>query len=212
MKAAIFDLDGTLLHSMHVWQANVNQILLGAGINPPEDLINITKTLGMTQAITYMVESFALDYTPEQALADFSTKMAYEYDHNLALKPYALDYLQKLKTLGLPMVIATATARPLVLGALRRLDIEDYFQFIVTVEEVGVGKHDPAIFQYCSQHLNLPPKDCTVYEDSLQAIITAKKAGFSTIAIEEPTAILEKPQIIAQAERYIIGFEELLKD
>lgn len=110
------------------------------------------------------------------------------------------------------MVIATATAHPLVLSALARLGITDYFQFIITVDQIGVGKHDPAIFLYCSQNLGLAPEDCTVYEDALQAIITANRVGFGTIAIAEDGAMLEKPALMAHADRYITGWAQLLED
>ncbi len=210
MRGAIFDLDGTLLDSMSIWQEQIECFVRSKGVTPPENLINMTKTLGTAQAIVKIIEWFHLEDDPQEALAQFEKIMFRYYQRSLPLKPHALDYLQTLQSAHIPMVIATATAQPLVAAALKRLQIADYFQFVLTVGDVGVGKEDPTLFLTCAQRLNLPPEDCTVFEDSLTALQTARKAGFHTVAVEENTAYLEKADILTVAERYITGFEQLL--
>lgn len=209
-NALIFDLDGTLLDSMQAWQDQLHQFLLDQGITPPEDLINITKTMGTAQAIAYVISQFQLPLDPALAYEDFLAKMVQLYATDLALKPHVRQFLDLAAQKGLILSIATATPQPLVQSAVKRLALDHYFDHILTVEEVGVGKHDPAIFLTSAARLGFAPSQCAVFEDSLQALKTARAAGFYTVAVDEPTAILEKDAIQKIADRYILSFAELL--
>ena len=113
MRGAIFDLDGTLLDSMSIWQEQIECFVRSKGVTPPENLINMTKTLGTAQAIIKIIEWFHLEDDPQEALAQFEKIMFRYYQRSLPLKPHALDYLQTLQSAHIPMVIATATAQPL---------------------------------------------------------------------------------------------------
>ena len=210
LNALIFDLDGTLLDSMHAWQDQLHQFLLDQGITPPADLINITKTLGTAQAIAYVIDQFHLPLDPDEAYDTFLAKMGRRYAEDLALKPYVQPFLDRAKEAGLALSIATATPQPLVQSALNRLALSAYFDHVLTVEEVGVGKHDPAIFLASAARLGHAPSQCAVFEDSLQALKTARAAGFRTVAVDESTALLEKDEILQTAHRYIYSFAELL--
>lgn len=212
MKAAIFDLDGTLLDSMSVWQKQLTLFLQAKGVTPPENLINMTKTLGTYQAIAKVIEWFQLDIAPQKAFEQFENEMAYHYAHTLELKPFVREYLAQLHKNQIPMVIATATNHHLVDFVLKRFQLEAYFQFILTVADVGIGKESPLLFQTCANRLGFPPKDCTVFEDSLTAIKTAEAAGFAVIAVDELTAVLEKADILRTSARYITSFQELLEN
>ena len=210
LNALIFDLDGTLLDSMHAWQDQLHQFLLDQGITPPADLINITKTLGTAQAIAYIIDQFQLPLDPALAYDSFLAKMALRYETDLALKPHVRQFLDQAAEAGLALSIATATPQPLVQSAVKRLNLGRYFDHILTVEEVCVRKHEPAIALAGAARLGFAPSQCAVFEDSLQAIKTAHDAGFHTVAVDEPTAILEKDEILQIADRYITGFAELL--
>ncbi len=210
IQALIFDLDGTLLDSMHVWQDQLQKFLLEQGLTPPDELINITKTMGTAQAIAYMIDRFHLPLDPAVAYADFLAKMALRYQNDLALKPYVRDFLDHLTARSLPLSIATATPLPLAQAAVKRLGLTACFDHILTVEDVGVGKYDPAIYLTSASRLGFEPSQCAVFEDSLQALKTAKAAHFYTVAVAEPTALLEKAEIQQVAHRYIESFAELL--
>lgn len=209
-QAVIFDLDGTLLESMSVWQNELHQFLTEQGITPPAELINITKTLGTAQAIAYIVQEFHLPLSADEAYDIFLARMTIRYETDLALKPYARDYLNYLAKCAIPMSIATATPYPLAHAAIERLGLSPLFEHIITVADVGVGKHDPAIYLQSAARLGFAPNQCCVFEDSLQALKTARTAGFHTVAVDEATAILEKDAILQIAERYIYSFSELL--
>lgn len=210
MQAAIFDLDGTLLDSMGFWQQQLAQFLQERGITPPDDLLLTTKTLGMELATANFIQRFGLKEDAKAAYRVFQNNMEYYYTHEIPLKLGAEAYLAQLQRNAVPMVIATATARPLVEKVIARFHWQQYFPLFLTVAEVGVGKHDPAIFLCCAQRLNLPPAQCMVFEDSLAAIRAANEAQFQTTAIYEATAPEEQSLLAREAHRYIVDFSELL--
>ena len=142
MKGFIFDLDGTLLDSMPSWQKQIDDMLIARGITPPEDLLDRTKTLGLENATGMILQEFHL---PAVVYQQFQNNMEQLYCTTIPLKPGVRALLEYLQRAGASMAVATATARPLVEKVLQHHQLQDYFQSITTVAEVGIGKHDPRI-------------------------------------------------------------------
>lgn len=211
MKGYIFDLDGTLLDSMPAWQALLHDLLLSKGITPPSDLLDRTKTLGLESATGMILQEFGLSDDPALVYQMFQQTMEQRYCSTIPLKPGVREYLNKLATARIPMAVATATARPLVERVLAHHHLTECFQCITTVAEVGIGKHDPRIYLATASKLGLPPQQCTVFEDSLAGIRSAKAAGFSTVAIYEETNPVEQHALRLEADTYIHDFRNLLQ-
>ena len=60
-----------------------------------------------------------------------------------------MDYLHEAKANKLQLAIASSSEMPWVNGHLIRLGIRDYFDFVHTVDEIGIPKPDPALYQAC---------------------------------------------------------------
>ena len=208
MKGLIFDLDGTLLDSMPVWNNLLDNMLRSRGITPPADLLDRTKTLGLENATEMVLQEFGLADDPAKTYQMFQDEMEYQYCNNIPLKPGVREFLDAMKG-KLPMAIATATSKVLVEKALERHQLTDYFQSITTVAEVGVGKHDPKVFLVAAEKLGLPATRCVVFEDSLTAVRSANAAGFTTVAIYEASNQHEQDALQAEATHYIQDFHTL---
>ena len=206
MKGFIFDLDGTLLDSMPSWQRQIDDMLLAKGITPPEDLLDRPKTLGLENATGMILQEFHLPDDPAAVYQQFQNNMEQLYCTTIPLKPGVRALLEHLQKAGASMVVATATARPLVEKVLQHHQLQDYFQSITTVAEVGIGKHDPRIYLVAAGKLGLLPQDCIVFEDSLKGIRSANQAGFQTVAIYEETNPPEQQALQQEATRYIHDF------
>lgn len=210
MKAAIFDLDGTLVDSMPYWRGHLAAYLTDLGIAVPDDLEEQVNKGGSFQLL--FAEIFEKDpsITMEQIIAHYHTLMAPEYEHAILLKPYVRDYLNHLQKKAVPMCIATATPRELFIPLFERLDLSSYFDFYITVPEIGVNKNNPDIYEYCARRWQLANADCTVFEDTVQAVYTAKNAGFYTIAVADETSAWAEDRIRQGADRFIESYQELL--
>lgn len=211
MKAAIFDMDGTLVDSMPYWRGHMQAYLgeydLKASQDDIERLIN---QAGSFRFIFDRIKEFEPELTWEAMVDNYHSRMKKEYETAIGLKPFAIDYLEKLKAENIPMCIATATPRELFLPMVARLNLDKYFSFYITVPEIGKRKSEPDIYNYCARKFGFLPEECTVFEDTVQAITTAFNAGFKTMGIYDEASAWAEAKIRQNATRYIYSYEELL--
>ena len=210
MKGLIFDLDGTLLDSMPAWNQLLDNMLLKNVITPPPDLLDRTKTLGLENATGMVLEEFGLNADPAAVYQMFQDEMEYQYCNVIPLKAGVQEFLDAMKG-RIPMAVATATSRALVEKALAHHNLNDYFQSITTVAEVGIGKHDPKVFLTAAEKLEVSADECVIFEDSLTAIRSANAAGFYTVAIYEATNQHEQDNLMMEANLYVKDFHEIKK-
>ena len=101
-------------------------------------------------------------------------------------KDGVIDFLEGLRARGVKMAIATLTARRHAEKALIDRDMMKYFEFMLTIEDVGVPKYEPDIYLEAAKRLGLTAEECMVFEDAPYAGVTAKKAGFALCGMAEP--------------------------
>ncbi|MDD2396808.1 MAG: HAD family phosphatase [Tissierellia bacterium] len=210
LKYKIFDLDGTLLDSMAAWRNLGKDYLLQKGINPPDNLNEIIAAMSMIESAAYFQKAFKIELSAEEIIKEIKMLIENKYKYEFKLKPYVKEYLQKLKDENSVMCIVTATPLKLAKAALERNEIIDYFSFVISCDEVGVGKNNPDIFILAANKLNAKPYEIAVYEDADFALITAKEAGFYTIGVYDDYFKNERKDIELISDIYIESFKELL--
>lgn len=209
MKYYIFDLDGTLLDSMAIWE-NIDVLFLKRyGINPTTDLRNRIKIMSIRESAELFRETFKLAPKVEAIMSEIAELCRVEYSYHIQLKPYVLPFLVKLSQLGTRMCIATTSSRFNAQAALERLGILKYFDFILGSEDVSAGKEEPDIFLECCAWFGVLPDEVTVFEDALFAVRTAKKAGFRVVGVYDESTRKDSDEIRRTCDRYIHHFGEL---
>lgn len=180
----IFDLDGTLVDSMHYWKQLGKEYLKKRGVtNFPKRVEEQLKAVTMTEAAALFIREFGLSETKEQIAAQMNEMMENYYREQIPLKKGVLAYLQRLKEEGKQMCVASATDASLIEICLSRLGILDYFSFLLSCEMVGVGKRSPDIYEEAARRFGVLPQEIAVYEDALYAARTAKEAGFYVVGV-----------------------------
>lgn len=210
MKGAIFDLDGTLLDSMIFWRSVVEIYLVErkGQVVTQEDKQHIDQ-LTVTKASEFIKERYNLPESAEEIEKEILHVIESNYKFNIPLKPYVHLFLNKLKKKSVKMCIATATPKYLVEFALDRHNISDLFEFIITSEEVGDGKKDSAkIYEEALIKLGTRKDNTVVFEDAYHAILTAKKAGFNVVGVQDNTFKHVREEIKATCDMYIKNFNE----
>lgn len=210
IKAAIFDMDGTLIDSMWVWSKINNEYLNRRNIPVPTNLKSSIEHLTFEETANYFKNKFNLEDSVQDIMDEWN-EMAYdEYKSNVDLKPGAREYLEFLKSLGIKIGLATSNNKILLEVALKNNGIYDFFDTICTTDQVSRGKNFPDIYLFTAKKLEINPENCIVFEDILPAVQGAKKAGMKVVAIEDHFSINHKDLIIKEADNYISNYEELI--
>jgi beta-phosphoglucomutase family hydrolase len=174
-KALIFDLDGTLSDSMGVHIAAWNKIGQKYGfIFDPQIYYEMTgsPTIEFARKI---INKHNLSTNPEKLV---KMKQQSFWDSVKLVKPMkevisiVKEYYNKL-----PMSVGTGASRKSACLQLEALEIKDYFDFIVSADDVEKHKPEPDTFLKCAQLMNVAPRFCQVFEDGDLGIKAAEKAG-----------------------------------
>lgn len=209
MKGAIFDLDGTLLDSMPVWDTAGEKFLRARGITPPKGLREALAFLNMPQTARYLKEQLGIPGTEDEIMRQVDAVVEEQYRLHIPLKPNADAFLRKLHSTGVKLCVATATNRSVALPALERLGIAPFFSFVLTCTDVGAGKDEPLIFEQALERLGTTKVDTLVFEDSIHAIRTAAHANFRIVAVQDNSMRSHEAEIRSLAERFITDYKDL---
>ena len=186
IKGVIFDIDGTLLDSMPLWNNLGERYLqeLGFTEEETEGLSQRISTMPFAEGIHYIKKEYSLAISEERIREQLQEMIAKAYCDGVVLKAGAKEYLQFLKERGIPCILATAGDASLATVALKRLKVWEEFQGLLLCEEFNTSKREAKIYFLAMERLSLSkPEDVLVFEDVLHAIKSAKQAGFQVCGI-----------------------------
>lgn len=210
VQATIFDLDGTLLDSLHVWEEIDEEFLQKRGLAVPEGYCEIIASMGFLEAAAYAKERFGFPETAEAIVAEWNRMAAYRYGNVIQMKPGARAYLEKLREQGMLLAVATALPEELYGPALRRHGIDDWFGAVVSTHETSRGKGFPDVYLLAAKKLGVAPECCMVFEDIVPGIQGAQAAGMRTVGVYDACSGSMQRELQKLAHDYIRSFEELL--
>ena len=209
IKACFFDMDGTIIDSMWMWKDIDIRFLGERGIELPGDLQKRIEGKSFSETAVFFKEEFELSESLDEIKSIWNDMAKEAYCNRVQLKEGVLEFLKELKAKGISTGIATSNSLELALGCLRALDVEQYFDTVVTGCCVGVGKPAPDIYLKCANDCQVNPKECLVFEDVLAGIESGHNAGMKVCAVydeySESTDDLKKQT----ADYYINSFKEI---
>lgn len=187
-KAAIFDLDGTLVDSYRAWERAFCVELKNHGLLiSKEEFAAVYK---MTDAETRdfledKIRSSQLKVNIEQAYDTLFKSMKHQYEHSVLPKLGAVAFVEALYQKGIPLCVATLTPDNLAEKVLERIGLIPFLDFVITGDHVGKSKKFPDIYIEASRRLGCAINQTAVFEDSFTAIKTANKAGFIVYGVHD---------------------------
>ena len=208
-QGAIFDLDGTILDSMGVWRQIDVEFLGRRGISVPPDYLEAITPLGFDRAAEYTIRRFSLPESREEIVREWYLMAENAYRYQVELKEGAGEWLNRLKSLNIPLAVATSSDEALFVPALKRTGIYDCFDAFVTVKEVARGKGFPDIYEKAAGRIGCVPEQCVVFEDILQGIRGAKMGGFCAVAVYDEDSAHEEQAMRDAADYFIYSFRQL---
>ena len=210
IDAVIFDMDGTLLNSTSLWQDIDKAFFAKRGMEVPEEYAQHIVHLGLKQAAIYTKKAYGFDETPEEIMEEWHQMSLDIYQHDVELKPGALELLELLKGRGVKMAIATANDDKLYMPCIERLGIGKYFDFIADVNNVKEGKQSARIYEFLAEQMGVKKENTMVVEDMPTCVKTAYQNGFITVAIFDNASKYYDSEKRDNSDLYINSFYDLI--
>lgn len=211
IKGAIFDLDGTLLDSMWVWN-KVDEDFLGVrGYEVPPDYQQEIAAMGFEETARYTIERFRLDEKPEDIILEWNNMAERTYREEVCIKPYVRETLEMFKSRGVRLGVATASNETLYKECLKRNGIYDYFESFTETREVERGKGFPDIYILAAEKIGCRPEECVVFEDIHKGILAAKSGGFYTVGVYDEKSDYSWIDMKRDAYCAVRGFQEVFE-
>lgn len=208
ITGAIFDFDGTLFDSMHVWKGYKDNFFNYLGIELTEEDKDAFKGLFLRETFLLAIERFNLKYTYEELLSKLFDYIKARYLNETGPKNDIIEFLEKLKAKGVKIGIATATGEPALEAVLEKYGMLHYFSSIYSTYTVGASKTEPKVYDVVLREIGTEKETTWVFEDALYAAKTAKANGYNVVGIfdkSEPN----QDELRELVDIYIHNYKEL---
>jgi len=207
IEAIVFDLDGILIDSEHVWDEVRQELADERGGRWNENASRDMMGMSSLEWSRYMRDVVGLSEEPEEISAEVVRRLEDRYRRELPLIPGAEQAVERLAARW-PLALASSSNRELIDLVLESSGLGRYFEASVSSEEVARGKPAPDVFLEAARRLGVEPTHCAAVEDSENGILAAKAAGMRTIAIPNPHYPPHE-DALAAADVVLASIEEL---
>jgi HAD superfamily hydrolase (TIGR01509 family) len=182
IEAVVFDLDGVLVDSEHVWDEVREQLARERGGRWHERAQADMMGMSSPEWSRYMHEVVGLAETPDEINAEVVRRMEQRYASELPLIDGAVEAVRRVAR-AYRLGLASSSNRPLIDAVLDAAGLSSLFETTVSSEEVPRGKPAPDVFLEAARRLRVAPEHVAAVEDSANGIRSAHAAGMATIAI-----------------------------
>jgi beta-phosphoglucomutase len=207
MRAAIFDLDGVIVDTAKYHYLAWKRLAKELGFDFSEQDNERLKGVSRMRSLEILLEVGGLEFPCPECEAMATRKNGWYIDYIRHMEPSeifpgAIEYIEYLRRRGVRVALASASKNaPLILD---RLQIAGLFDAVVDGTKVSAAKPDPEVFLRASEELDIPARDCVVFEDAEAGIEAARRAQMRTVGVG-------KPANLERADMVITGFEHLLR-
>jgi len=182
IQAVVFDLDGVLVDSEHVWDAAREELARERGGRWHDGAQRDMMGMSSTEWSRYMHETIGIPDPPEEISAEVVRRLEQIYRRHLPLIDGAAEAVERLAARW-PLAVASSSNRPIIDLVLELSGLARFFSTTVSSEEVPRGKPAPDVYLEAARRLEVDPAACAAVEDSHNGILSAKAAGMRVIAI-----------------------------
>jgi len=182
IEAVIFDLDGVLVDSEHVWDEVREELARERGGRWHDRAQADMMGMSSIEWSRYMHDVIGLADSPEEIDAEVVRRMRARYAVELPLVEGGVEAVRRLAA-DFRLGLASSSNRPIIDTVLDAAGIALLFEAVVSSEEVARGKPAPDVYLETARRLGVEPERCVAIEDSANGIRSAHAAGMRVIAI-----------------------------
>ncbi|MDR1565762.1 MAG: HAD family phosphatase [Treponema sp.] len=210
-EAAIFDLDGTLVDSMGLWDRMFRAWLISLNRVPDREAAAAVKTMALTQSAEFVVRHFGLGIPPELVISQWESLALDEYREKVPLKSGAEELVRALAARGMRLGIATSSFPVACETVLGRHGIREFFSSIIYTDEIRLpgeageggkvrGKGFPEIWLAAASRLGIAPSKCVVFEDLRESLKGCRAAGIGAFVAVYDESAPDWPELRREAD------------
>jgi HAD superfamily hydrolase (TIGR01509 family) len=182
IEAVVFDLDGVIVDSEHVWDAARESLARERGGHWHEGAQKDMMGMSSPEWSRYMHDVIGLDESPVEISAEVVRRLEATYRQELPLLEGAEEAVARLAERW-PLAVASSSNRPIIDLVLELSGLDRYFRATVSSEEVAYGKPAPDVYLEAARLLGTELDNTAAVEDSRNGILAAKVAGMRVVAI-----------------------------
>jgi HAD superfamily hydrolase (TIGR01509 family) len=199
IEAVVFDLDGVLIDSEHVWDEARQGLAEERGGRWSENASRDMMGMSSPEWSRYMRDQVGIAEPPEEISAEVVRRLERIYRDELPLMEGAVEAVERLAG-HWPLGLASSSNRELIDLVLELSGLAPFFAATVSSEEVARGKPAPDVYLEAARRLGVKPEKCAAVEDSENGILAAKAAGMRVLAIPNPDYPPHDEALAAAAE------------
>lgn len=209
VTGVIFDCDGTLLDSMDAWLNTQTELARRAGVVLSDDDEQLIITMTIPEVGEFFHDQFGLGKDPMEVVGFIDEIMMESYEGEFVkARPGALEFVRDLHESGIICSVASSTPLRLLLVGLKNTGFCEYLSAIVSVDDVGASKREPAVYNHARKLMGTEQEDTWVFEDSAYALRTLLNAGYHTVGIydQDVSGTIDQLSI---ADEVILSFTDI---
>ena len=206
----IFDCDGTLLNTMDAWNQTERELFARATTPFTREQMDEIRSVPIPQAAELFHSEHGIGESPQDVLDYLDNALMDYYRTQARALPGAAELLEQLQKADIPCVVVTSSPLRYVEAGLECAGIREYFDAIVTTDEVGLAKTDGAIYQHALDCIGAQVETAWGIDDALYAVQAMNAFGLRTIGAYECEETATFDQLQAEATIAVRSLEELL--
>ena len=183
LSAAVFDLDGLMFNTEELYHRVGGEMLRRRGKKLTEDLLDNMMGRQSREALQIMIDWHELSDTAEELEAETDVIFGQILETDLRPMPGLLELLKELEKREIPKAIATSSRRGFAVTMLEQFALLPRFTFLLTAEDIELGKPDPQIYLRSAEMLQIQPAEMMVLEDSGNGYKAAVASGSYAVAV-----------------------------
>ncbi|MGK2938314.1 MAG: HAD family hydrolase [Solirubrobacteraceae bacterium] len=185
VAAVVFDMDGVLVDSEHLWDRARRDLVAETGGVWPDGAETVMLGMSSREWPVYVAETLRVPLSPTEINDDVVRRMRAGYARELPLIPGAVAAVERL-TSAFGLGLASSSNREIIDLVLAESGLHAHFAVTVSSEEVAAGKPSPDVYAACVARLGVEPSACVAVEDSTNGILSAVDAGLAVITLPNP--------------------------